>query len=198
MKDKELPITVTILLIILTLPNILIWYNINSNDAKQVMSQYDRLKHDVISKREMQNYDGLIKNEEMKQYTQLRDQYNLEWYEKTDEKMKCFGFGAGYKNDFLLFHTFILHSKPHDSIQFTQNPVIRQCKVEYDRITIFKKYKGNWYIEKDIVDYNDDIKLAEILDTHYIQKQINKYEKWLNNIDTIVEKYLKEKKNESI
>lgn len=168
--------------IVLLIIGHLLMTNKAANEAKQCISLYDGKKYESINKGIIQDYDDVIKNEDFKKYSLLRDKYNIEWYTKVNKKLGSYGYGAGWRKSYYLYGYIIITSESRQSIMDDINPINSSSEVQFYRVTLLKKYNKKWYIEKDMFDYKDKVEEYQLLDANYTKEQIAKYEGYLEKI----------------
>lgn len=150
---------------------------------------------DFPQKVQLPEYDDLLLNNDMIELARIRDKYNRAWYKKTEEVTGSFGSGTSWGVSHRIFNTLIITSSHSTGVPAPKNPKTIERSKYFDRITILRKVKGNWYIVKDVIDYeNNDIGLKQLLDKNYVRNQINEYVEWYENIDNIAQEYLSNKK----
>ena len=162
--------------------------NFSAESAKQAASQYERRKHVAILDMKLQNYDDLVINNELIDYSMLRDSYNIKWYEETGQRDEIKGLthGMGWGRTYSLFNWALLNGRVHPAFYDEKDPVFRENpKKRFDRIIVLRKMDGAWMIYKDIVDYEkDDISFWQLFDRDYLQNKIELYNDFLEQIVT--------------
>ena len=166
--------------------------NFSAESAKQAASQYERRKHIAVLDMELQNYDDLVINNELIDYSMLRDSYNIKWYEETGQRDEIKGMthGMGWGRTYSLFNWALLNGRVHPAFYDEKDPIFRENpKKRFPRIFVLRKIDGVWMIYKDIVDFENDISFWQLFDPDYLQNKIDMYNDFLEQIVTTTKEY---------
>lgn len=152
------------------------WYIPSTNAAKNVIVDFDFKYYDVICKGKLPNYDELIKDPSFLNQISFRDKYYSLLYKKSNKKVPGLGIGNAWHQTILLPNTCILTAK-----SWVSKPSDRKPGLKYNRLTLLKKYNGQWVIENDIIS-TGKISIFELFDKNKIMQKAKEYKNKYNKL----------------
>ncbi len=184
MKDRFLiQLRFIIILSFILLLFFILFYCIpNINLAKNTITNMDLKYYEILSKKNLPDYEGIIKNGEFLKQIISRDKVIKLWGSKLDSKLPEVCMGNAFKKSFLIFDYCIIESNFSSTVSFETLPEIGKFK--YKRLTLLKKYNGNWFIVNDIISKSKP-RIQELFELKGIQDKTGSFElmytKLLNN-----------------